>query len=172
MVVISWQSYPDDQIMTIISWWSCLVIIYHFGVILESLWGDFWSILGSCWPPKSSWKLFESLVRGGSRFSGFDAAHFGRFWRAFGKVFGDILPSFVDINFTMNFYTILRWFLDGFENVFGSGFWKVLECFWEGFWRYFAIFCWYKLHKGFLYDFNMIFDGFVCHLDQQKWDFT
>ena len=61
-----------------------------------------------CWPATSSWKLFESLVRGGSRFSRFDSAHFGRFWRAFGEVFLDMLEPFVDINVTMDLYIIFR----------------------------------------------------------------
>ena len=48
-------------------------------------------------------------------------------------------------------------------------FWKVLESFWGSFWRYFAIFCRYKFHNGFLYDFKMIFVGFWYPLDKQKW---
>ena len=33
--------------------------------------------------------------------------HFGRFWRGFGKDFGDILVSFVDVNVIMNVDMIL-----------------------------------------------------------------
>ena len=64
---------------------------------------DFSIILGSCSAQKSSWKLSESFLEAGSRFSEFDADHLGGFWRAFGKHFGDVLVSLVDVNFIMHF---------------------------------------------------------------------
>ena len=49
----------------------------------------------------------------------------------FGKVFGDISLSFVDINFTMDFYMILRCFLLDFDTLWTSKnehfAWRVLQ---------------------------------------------
>ena len=96
----------------IMSWGS---LWGHFECILEAFWEDFWIILGSCWAQKSSWKLSESFVEAGSRFSEFDADHFGGFWRGFGKHFWDILLSLVDVDFIMHFGLILRWFFIDFH---------------------------------------------------------
>ena len=103
--------------MTIISWGS---FWGHFEWILEVFWEDFSIILGACSAQKSSWKRSESWVEAGSRFSEFDADHFGGFWRAFGKHFGDILVSFVDVNFIMHFDMILRWFFIDFLTLWTS----------------------------------------------------
>ena len=59
--------------------------------------------------------LSESFLQAGSGFSGFDADHFGGFWRGFGKHFWDILLSLVDVNFIMHFDLILRWFFIDFH---------------------------------------------------------
>ena len=101
----SW--YHNENIMMITSWGS---FWGHFEWILEVFWEDFWTILGSCSLQKSSWKLSQSFVEAGSRFSEFDSDHFGGFWRAFGNHFRDILESFVDINVIMDFDMIFRWF--------------------------------------------------------------
>ena len=101
----------------IISWAS---LWGHFECILEAFLEDFWTVLGSCWAQKSSWKLSESFVQAGSRFSGFDSDHFGGFWRGFGKDFGDIFVSFVDVNVIMNFDMILWWFVTDFHTLWTS----------------------------------------------------
>ena len=112
----------------IISWGS---LWCRFEGILEAFWEDLGTILGSCWGQKPSWKLPESFVQAGSRFPQFDAAHFGGFWRAFGEDFGDILVSFVDINITMNFYMMLRWFFMDFDTLWTSKIkqkaWRVVQ---------------------------------------------
>ena len=103
----------------------------HFEWILKVFWEDFWIILGSCSVQKSSWKRSESWVEAGSRFSEFDADHFGRFWTGFGNHFGDILVSFVDIDFTMKFHMILKQFLMDFDTLSTSKIkqkaWRVLQ---------------------------------------------
>ena len=114
--------------MTIISWGS---FWGHFEWILEVFWEDFSIILGACSAQKSSWKRSESWVEAGSRFSEFDPDHFGGFWRAFGKHFGDILVSFVDVNFIMHFDMILRWFFIDLHTLWTSKSeqiqWEVLQ---------------------------------------------
>ena len=105
------------HIMMIILWSSLWV---HFEYISGSFWEDFENILGSCPVQNSSWKLSESIVRVRSRFSGFDADHFGGFWKPLGEVFRHVLVSFVDINFTMDFNMILKWFLMDFSTLWTS----------------------------------------------------
>ena len=39
-------------------------------------------------------------------------------------------------------------------------FWKVLESFWGDFLKNFGLFCGYRFHSEFLYDFELIFHGF------------
>ena len=103
----------------------------HFEWILEALWEDFWTILGSCAAQKSSWKLSESFLKAASRFAHFDADHFGGFWRGFGKHFGDILVSLVDVNFIMHCDMIFRWFFIDFHALWAGKneqiAWEVLQ---------------------------------------------
>ena len=112
----------------IISWGS---LWCRFEGILESFWEDLGTILGSCWVQKPSWTLLASFVQAGSRFPHQNAGHFGGFWRAFGKDFGDILVPFVDMDFTMNFYMILKWFFMDFDTLWTSKIkqkaWRVVQ---------------------------------------------
>ena len=143
--------------MTIISWAS---LWGHFECILDAFQKDFWTILGSCWAQKSSWKLSESCVRAGSRFSGFGSPHFEGFWRPPGKVFGDNFVSFLDIDFAISFHLLLEWFFMDFHTFrtsqseqiqwevlqksnfrrvsyrmcFGIDFGRILESGWRHFW--------------------------------------
>ena len=49
-----------------------------------------------------------------------------------------------------------------------GGFWRVLKASWGGFSIYLDIFFSYSLRNGFLYDFEMIFDGFCHPLEKEK----
>ena len=84
------------------------VISYRFlsigrllGATLETLWGhlELKNRLGG---------FLEALLRLEIGFAHFDADHFGGFWRGFGKHFGDILLSLVDVNFIMHFDMIFK----------------------------------------------------------------
>ena len=62
-------------------------------------------------------RVYGGSVLVGARFSGFDSAYFGGFWEPFRKVFVDILVSFVNVNFTIDFYMISGWILMDFDTV-------------------------------------------------------
>ena len=82
---------------------------HSHGTILDVFWGNVGleTCLGGSF-----------LVR--SRFNHFDSPHFGRFWDPHGKVFGDILVSFVDVNFMMDFYMIFEWILMDLDSLWTS----------------------------------------------------
>ena len=86
----------------------------HVGCILEA-WENFWTILGSCWAQKSSWKLHGRSIRLRTRSRQFDFAHFGGFLRSFGEVFGDIFQSFLNTDFAIGFHLLLKWFFIDFH---------------------------------------------------------
>ena len=64
--------------------------------------------LGSSWAQKSFWNVYGVCLLIRSRFSGFLTDHFGGFWRPLGEVFGDILATFVVIDFIINLYMIFK----------------------------------------------------------------
>ena len=107
MVVISWSSYPDDQLMTIISWWSwdchetCnyeVVIVLmtsfwcHFGVQRGGFWKHFGVIssskivLRALWELCSCWKAIFRVPA--TPFWRILEASWEGFWRCFCMFFG------------------------------------------------------------------------------------
>ena len=87
-------------------------ILYWFFIILESFGGHFGELLGSFWPPGSSWgalgRSWGHPVRVGS--------HFGAFWESFWSHFGSFLaPLWRQIQVICS-----REFLDRLLTDFGS----------------------------------------------------
>ena len=75
----------------------------------------FWRPRGGIFRPFSAYVEVKDRLGGSLRarlrleadFLG-STPHFGGFWKAFREDFGDILVSFFDVDFTMNFYMILN----------------------------------------------------------------
>ena len=98
------------------------------------------------------------------------------FLRSFWMHFGGLVGGFLD-----HFGVMLRsqivlespwevcWAWKSIFQVRLRPFWRVLERFWGSFWRYFDIFCRYRLHYEILYDLKTIFDGFWYLVNKQNW---
>ena len=112
-----------------------MVWLISFWCYFEARLGGFWKHFGVMLRSKivfeAPWTLHSSQTSISTPFPHQNSGHFGRFWRAFGKVFGIILVCFVDIDFTMNFYMILRQFLMDFDTLSTSKIkqkaWRVVQ---------------------------------------------
>ena len=97
----------------------------------ETFRSNFGNTLGSSWGQKSSWRVYKIYVLIRCRFSRFLPDHFGGFWRPLGEVFGDILATFVVIDFIINLYMIFRWFFIDFDALWtskiGQKAWRVVQ---------------------------------------------
>ena len=105
----SWESndpYDHEVVMVRLISFCC-----HFGVRLGGFWKHFGVMLRSKIVLEAPWTLHSSQTSISPPFPHQNPGHFGGFWKAFGEIFGLILVSFVDIDFTINFYMTLRWFL-------------------------------------------------------------